>query len=674
MNANAMMTGSVPNMNMNSQAMIDNFKSMAITMLMFKNSNGSSNDNSNSFINTIIMMLVISFIDSIAIHLKSFINLLLSKLNSYLTKQTTNNSIIKTLSNKIMRVKKSSIIVKIEPATATRNPTSDAIIDLITHFPHTKCILLQNGTFNINYSEEIEIHKNLFAKLVNSPKYRPDVANKNSDNISSDNNTSNKSSSMTESQTEMATDSGFGYIEMYSYTYDMENLRKELNEIVNNYLVKMNNKLGNNIYYFTELPPIVYKDSNNNVDRSKLPETLHFRMKQFTTNRSFKNLFGSDIRLIRRRVEFFRDNKDWYDNKGVPYTLGIMVSGNPGSGKTSVIKCIANELKRHIINVHLSDNMSKTQLENLFYNEQLHITQNGKTETYIIPINKRIYVLEDIDCQCNVILDRGEDNLEQKLIKDNLLMREEIERLKHTISEISSGKKVVMNSNFKMPEIQKQTEKQSDKISLSFLLNLFDGVLETPGRIVIMTTNFIDKLDKAFTRPGRIDICCKLGFANCEQIIEIVEHRYDTKLSDEQIKIIQNAGNCITPAEIGRILFENFDNLNGAIEGIIEYSNSYMEKLLAKKLQQEADNTDANLTTNKMNDVQLDEDKSELNDSDTNEYMITGEISGEYLDYNSDLNKSYLRNVDNRLRINELSGKSFQPNELSGMGFNFQEL
>lgn len=93
-----MMTGHMSNMNMNSQAMIDNFKSMAITMLMVKISSGSSNDNNSSFINTIIMMLVISFIDSIAAQLKILLNLLVSKFNSYISKQTNNMSIIKTLS------------------------------------------------------------------------------------------------------------------------------------------------------------------------------------------------------------------------------------------------------------------------------------------------------------------------------------------------------------------------------------------------------------------------------------------------------------------------------------------------------------------------------------------------------------------------------------------------
>lgn len=587
-------------MNMNSNAMIENFKSMAITMLMFKGTNGSSNDNNNSFINTIIMMFVISFIDSIAAQLKFIFGALSSKLNSYLFKQTNNISIIKTLSNSILKVKKSSIIVKIESATSNRNPTSDAVIDLLTHFPHTKCILLQNGTYNVNYDEEIEINKNLFAKLVNNNRFLPDVVynNSNSD-VNKSTNISKKEMkpeySAISSSSAVTAENGYEYIELYSYSYDMEVLRKELNDIVSNYLIKMNNKLGNNIYYFTELPVTTYKDINGNIDRSKLPETIHFRMKQFTTNRSFKNLFGSDINLIRKRTEFFRDNKDWYDTKGVPYTLGVMVSGNPGSGKTSVIKCIANELKRHIINIHLSDNMTKTQLENLFYNEQLHITQNGRTETYTIPINKRLYVLEDVDCQCDVILDRGEHTVEQKLTNENKKLKDEIDRLQNAISQLSQGNKVIMNSSSKNNNKEDENTATSEKITLSFLLNLFDGVLETPGRIVIMTTNFIDKLDKAFTRPGRIDICCKLGFANFQQIVEIVEHRYDTKLTDDQLQIIQNVGECITPAEIGRILFENFDNLEGAINGILEYSNNYMEKLLTKTKETYSHEEDLNL-------------------------------------------------------------------------------
>lgn len=48
---------------------------------------------------------------------------------------------------------------------------------------------------------------------------------------------------------------------------------------------------------------------------------------------------------------------------------------------------------------------------------------------------------------------------------------------------------------------------QADKaITLDDLLNMWDGIRETPGRIIVITSNFYHKLDKALVRPGRIDI------------------------------------------------------------------------------------------------------------------------------------------------------------------------
>lgn len=44
------------------------------------------------------------------------------------------------------------------------------------------------------------------------------------------------------------------------------------------------------------------------------------------------------------------------------------------------------------------------------------------------------------------------------------------------------------------------------------LLNVLDGVVDTPGRIVIMTTNHPETLDAALIRPGRIDKKIYLGY------------------------------------------------------------------------------------------------------------------------------------------------------------------
>jgi hypothetical protein len=555
-NPNAMM------MNANPNAMIESIKSLVITMLMVKGTTGGDNTQS-SIINTILLMIAISFIDTIVNYIKSLIAYTSQYISNYISSKTKE---IPLINNKFTAPKKTSITIKIEPAS--KNPTSDAIIDLLTNLPQTKSILLQGGIYAINYCDEIEISKKMFAKMALTPKnvIDSDVSNKQND-----------IQNQSQHQKQISTDDKishqeFGFIDIYSYSLDMENLRAEVDIIVKNYLIKIANKLGNNIYYFSEMPLKIYRDSTGQIDYTKIPETLFFSMKRFTTNRSFNNLFGKNIDIIKKRVNFFKQNKDWYDNKGVPYTLGIMVSGSPGAGKTSIIKCISNELKRHIINIHLSDNMTKVQLENLFYSEQINILQNGKTETYTIPIDKRIYVLEDVDCQCDIVLDRASETVEQLLIKKNEDLKKQIEELKTIINSRSNNTKVI-NSN---ENIHKQGEINNQKITLSFLLNLFDGILETPGRITIMTTNFVDKLDKAFTRPGRIDVISKFGFSDAEQLIQIIEHRYDAKLTEEQLNLIYNIPNCITPAEVGRLLFENFNDLDGSLKALVSYSENFI--------------------------------------------------------------------------------------------------
>lgn len=34
---------------------------------------------------------------------------------------------------------------------------------------------------------------------------------------------------------------------------------------------------------------------------------------------------------------------------------------------------------------------------------------------------------------------------------------------------------------------------------------MLDGIVDTPGRMVVLTTNHVDMLDPALIRPGRID-------------------------------------------------------------------------------------------------------------------------------------------------------------------------
>ena len=253
----------------------------------------------------------------------------------------------------------------------------------------------------------------------------------------------------------------------------------------------------------------------------------------FQTSRTFENVFFEDKESVKSHTEFFLERKDWYDAKGIPHTLGFMFHGEPGCGKTSTIKAIANVGRRHIINIHLSEIKSKEQLTHLFFNEEVHVWNNGKTEMYKIPVNERIYVIEDIDAMGDIVLKR-------------------------------EWKKPEVKKEIKFDEFGNIIQEESSPIDLSFLLNLLDGTLESAGRIIALSTNFPERIDRALIRPGRIDMI--IHFKKCSTSIlrEMLESFYDTKLDDVVLNNM-DLNEKWAPAEVNQILFRNFKNQEHAI-------------------------------------------------------------------------------------------------------------
>lgn len=45
-----------------------------------------------------------------------------------------------------------------------------------------------------------------------------------------------------------------------------------------------------------------------------------------------------------------------------------------------------------------------------------------------------------------------------------------------------------------------------NRVTFSGLLNCLDGVASTEARILFMTTNYLERLDPALVRPGRVDV------------------------------------------------------------------------------------------------------------------------------------------------------------------------
>ncbi|KAG2423696.1 hypothetical protein HXX76_015086 [Chlamydomonas incerta] len=77
-----------------------------------------------------------------------------------------------------------------------------------------------------------------------------------------------------------------------------------------------------------------------------------------------------------------------------------------------------------------------------------------------------------------------------------------------------------------MAAFGKNLFKGDDELNLAGLLNVLDGVVDTPGRIIVMTTNHPEKLDPALIRPGRINKKVYMGRLRVDEALSMVRHYF----------------------------------------------------------------------------------------------------------------------------------------------------
>jgi len=244
------------------------------------------------------------------------------------------------------------------------------------------------------------------------------------------------------------------------------------------------------------------------------------------SNVTFDNRFFTEKKEIVDKINFFINNEEWYKEKGIPYTLGILLWGDPGCGKTSFIKALMNLTKRHAVNIKLSKKMNMNCLREIIYDDEI-------TEEIIIPQDKRIILFEDIDAMSEIVMDRD-------IPKNN----SEIDLEKKISDAIDSTMEHKNRNNFSLVS---KIDNNNDNNNLSFFLNILDGINECPGRIIIMTTNKPEYLDKALVRPGRIDFKIHMKKATTSDITEIIKFYWNI---DEEIEINQEWSEKLTHAEI----------------------------------------------------------------------------------------------------------------------------
>lgn len=190
----------------------------------------------------------------------------------------------------------------------------------------------------------------------------------------------------------------------------------------------------------------------------------------------------------------FIGNPTWYTERGIPYrrgnqalhippdilkcifSTGYLLYGPPGCGKSSYITALAGELEFAICVLNLSERgLSDDRLNHLLS---------------VAPVQS-IILLEDIDA---AFLSR-EDTPQQKAAFEGL-----------------------------------------NRVTFSGLLNCLDGVASTEARIVFMTTNYLERLDPALIRPGRVDLKEYIGYCSQYQIEQMFLRFYKGQEAASQAK------------------------------------------------------------------------------------------------------------------------------------------
>lgn len=255
-----------------------------------------------------------------------------------------------------------------------------------------------------------------------------------------------------------------------------------------------------------------YSEEINNILKEYAKDKLYmYSVSGGTDNEEFNSII-SDMHLrsmntlffdnsvkekVITHIQSFLDNREIYEKRDLLYKTGILLYGDPGTGKSSLANAIA---------AHFNDSLIVIDMASF---DKLDV--NTLSQSINADDNQYVILLEDIDCIFKS-LDRTDDS---NITKDDL--------------------KIVNK-----------------------LLQFTDSNSSPNNVIFVATTNHFDKLDAAITRSGRFDLQIEVKGISKETAIKMCKS-FD--LTDKEIdNIIKNVEFPVNQSKLQEKILEAIKN------------------------------------------------------------------------------------------------------------------